>query len=292
MPTPRMYIAGTTLVERPASRRTIFADGSADASMREGIDLELSHWVPNRTPERFKADTSTEICMNFLACGDRNYGLVVNNHADVDGVLSVFALVHPEPALAHRSTIIAAAGMGDFGWWGEPKAQVLFQSLTREIDTLTAADADPQVVYERSLLHVGDVIQRGFSDSEVEASLSREGSSVANVTTDSFTTQCRESCARTGSMRPCASRRSTPGFRTPCCSGLRRVRDGIETRCSSSRWKCQKAGTTTCGTRRMCGRTRRILGAPRASTSTTTRTATGCGFRPWKPLPGIFNGAS
>ncbi len=151
------------MTERPESRRTIFADGASEG-LREGIDLELSHWVPNRTPANFKADTSTEICMNFVASGDLDYDLVVNNHADVDGVLSVFTLLHPATALAHRPTIVSAAQMGDFWGWGEHEAQVLFQSLSEQVDALTNANADPQVVYERCLDHTHRVIDDGFSD--------------------------------------------------------------------------------------------------------------------------------
>ncbi len=166
-----MYIAGTTILARPDSRRSIFADGGSDPSMREGIDLELSHWVPNRTPAKFKADTSTEICMNFVASRELEYDLVVNNHADVDGILSVFTLLHPDIALAHRATIVSAAHIGDFWAWGEPAAQVLFQSLTTQIDALTTDGADPQIIYERSLAHIDSVIERGFVDHDIEETL-------------------------------------------------------------------------------------------------------------------------
>jgi hypothetical protein len=168
---PRMYIEGTKCLERPDSRRTVFADGTADATFRTAVDLELSHWIPNRTPVALKADTSTEICMNFVASGDADYELVVNNHADVDGVLSVFTLLHPATALAHRETIVSAAEMGDFWGWGELPAQVLFQSLTEQIDTLTGASADPQVVFERCLAHLNGLIDEGFADPDIEGTL-------------------------------------------------------------------------------------------------------------------------
>ena len=168
--TPRMYISGTTVLERPESRRTVFADGAGEG-MRDGVDIELSHWVPNHTPAKFKADTSTEICMNFVLSRELEYDLVVNNHADVDGLLSVFTLLHPEVALLHRGTIVSAAQMGDFWGWGETPAQVLFQSLTKQIDALTSDDADPQIVYERCVSHIRDVIARGFRDRDVEESL-------------------------------------------------------------------------------------------------------------------------
>ena len=139
--------------------------------MRDGVDLELSHWVPNRTPGKFKADTSTEICMNFVESRELDYDLVVNNHADVDGLLSVFTLLNPEAALAHRAILVSAAQMGDFWGWGELPAQVLFQSLTKQIDALTAESADPQVIYERCLKHVDSVIERGFVDHDIEETL-------------------------------------------------------------------------------------------------------------------------
>jgi hypothetical protein len=166
-----MYIEGTKSLDRPASRRTVFADGTADATFRNEVDLELSHWIPNRTPRAFKADTSTEICMNFVASGDADYELVINNHADVDGVLSVFTLLHPATALAHRETIVSAATMGDFWGWGELPAQVLFQSLTEQIDTLTDAGADPQIVFERCLAHLNGLIDDGFADPDIEGTL-------------------------------------------------------------------------------------------------------------------------
>ncbi|MDB5095669.1 MAG: hypothetical protein JWM80_90 [Cyanobacteria bacterium RYN_339] len=125
---PCFYVPGGG--DRPASRQTIYADGSADEHFREGVDLELSHWLPNRTPIPYKADTSTEICLRFVDAplpGD--WDLAVNNHLDVDGVLSVYALVHSDRALAHRDTLIGAARMGDFWDWAPLPAQVLFQGL-------------------------------------------------------------------------------------------------------------------------------------------------------------------
>lgn len=167
----RLYIDGTRMGARPDSRRTVFADGAGEGAVREDRDLELSHWIPNRTPTAYKADTSTEICMNYVASGTRDYDLVVNNHADVDGVLSVFTLLEPEVALTHRATIVSAAEMGDFAAWGERTAQVLFQSLTWRLDALEETGTDPQLIYEKALEHVGEVIGRGFADGEVESSL-------------------------------------------------------------------------------------------------------------------------
>jgi hypothetical protein len=115
---------------RPASKQTIFADGSADDSFRPGLDLELSHWVPNRTPAHYKADTSTEICLRFVADPMPGaWDLCVNNHLDVDGVLSLYALVRGDLALHHRDTLVAAACMGDFWAFGDARAAAVYQGL-------------------------------------------------------------------------------------------------------------------------------------------------------------------
>ena len=46
---------------RPSAHGVIYCDGGTDDRFRAGVDLQLSHWIPNETPEPFKADTSTEI---------------------------------------------------------------------------------------------------------------------------------------------------------------------------------------------------------------------------------------
>lgn len=115
------YIQGSE-GRRLSAGGVIYCDGGTDDPFREGVDLELSHWIPNRTPARFKADTSTEICLQFVASGDPRFDLVVNNHVDVDGLLAVFTLVAGAWALPHRRTLIQAAEMGDFwGWESLPR---------------------------------------------------------------------------------------------------------------------------------------------------------------------------
>ena len=116
---------------RPDALRIAYCDGSADRPLRDGADVELSHWIPNRTPERYRADTSTEIALRFAADPDAlRVDLVVNNHVDVDGVLSVFAVAHPTTALEHRTTLIGAAEAGDFWAWAELPALALCEGLT------------------------------------------------------------------------------------------------------------------------------------------------------------------
>ncbi|MDQ3745869.1 MAG: hypothetical protein M3444_15950, partial [Acidobacteriota bacterium] len=84
-----------------------------------GNAIHLSHWQGNETPSRLRADTSTEIALNFVAAPDREeiargVELVTNNHFDTDGVLSVWTVLAGVRALDLREQLIAAAEAGDF----------------------------------------------------------------------------------------------------------------------------------------------------------------------------------
>ena len=146
---------------RPPSARTIYCDGAHDAALRPGTDLELSHWVPNLTPARYKADTSTAICLRFVADASREGGfeLAVNNHVDVDGTLALFVLSHAEPALAHRDLLVQVAEMGDFQGWGEPPAQRLYQALVLHLQDPALQQADPLERCERAFALVRAVLE-------------------------------------------------------------------------------------------------------------------------------------
>jgi hypothetical protein len=81
--------------------------------------LHLSHWEGNRTPEELRADTSTEIALNFVGWPRREewargVRVVTNNHFDADGVLSVWSVLNGERALGLRSELVSAAEAGDF----------------------------------------------------------------------------------------------------------------------------------------------------------------------------------
>ncbi len=164
MGAPRFYIVGSAL-KRPASRKTIFADGDSDSTFRDGVDIELSHWVPNKTPSTYKADTSTGCCMKFIEQrATDDWDLAINNHLDVDGVLSIFTLVDAALARAERQTIVQAAEMGDFWGWGEQPAQVLFQGLTLLMDNLQAHQVDVQEIYERCFDRARELIGNSNED--------------------------------------------------------------------------------------------------------------------------------
>jgi len=141
---------------RPRSARTIYCDGAHDAAFRPGIDLELSHWVPNLTPARYKAGTSTAICLRFVADAAREGGfeLALNNHVDIDGTLALFVLSNPDLALAHRNLLVQVAEMGDFQGWGEPPAQRLYQALALQLQDPALQQADPLERCERAFVLV------------------------------------------------------------------------------------------------------------------------------------------
>ncbi|NDI34433.1 DUF6687 family protein [Chengkuizengella sediminis] len=160
---PNFYIIGSE-TKRPPSKKTIFTDGAPDDTFREGVDIELSHWIPNQTPELYRADTSTEICMNFVAKeSSKDWDLAINNHLDVDGILSVFTLVHSDFALKYRDIIIGAAEIGDFWGYSELPSQILFQGLTKLMFELKGKE-DIREIYAVCFEKVFDLIQKETSD--------------------------------------------------------------------------------------------------------------------------------
>jgi hypothetical protein len=167
----RFHLTGSSRL-RPASARTLYCDGSAEAAFRPGVDLELSHWLPNRTPPAYKAPTSTGICLAFAAAVGPAHGfdLVLNNHVDVDGALAMFALLEPELALEHCATLVQAAEMGDFLGWAEGTAARLCQALKLQQQRLEAEGADPVDVHAGSFELVRALLG-GARPAEAEAGL-------------------------------------------------------------------------------------------------------------------------
>jgi hypothetical protein len=92
---------------------------SVDGMTAEGPNL--SHWPGNRTPQRYKADLSTGICLLFARAPESEQDaflgeaeFVVNDHYDTDGFLSMLAVTRPDVALKHEELCLAAAATGDF----------------------------------------------------------------------------------------------------------------------------------------------------------------------------------
>ena len=101
---------------------TISCDGRVP-----GSTLELTHWTDNATPDHLYADTSTECALRLARACARGehaalaHATVLNNHFDTDGVLSVWACLEPEAALAHAELLAEGAAAGDFGEWSSPR---------------------------------------------------------------------------------------------------------------------------------------------------------------------------
>ena len=110
-----------------------------------GAALDLTHWQGNRTPQRFKADTSTEIALNFVVSPEAREqwasAVAVNNHFDTDGVLSVWTLLDPEGALARRDLLVAAAEAGDFDEWPALDRGLWLDAAIRAVGSGAADDA-------------------------------------------------------------------------------------------------------------------------------------------------------
>jgi len=100
------------------STPNVIVDGRGNAA----TVLVLSHWPRNRTPPELKADTSTEIVVNYLRSPQRETyragaEAVSNNHYDVDGLMSVWAALNPERAIEQAALLIATGECGDFDRW-------------------------------------------------------------------------------------------------------------------------------------------------------------------------------
>jgi hypothetical protein len=98
-----------------------------DGRGNDATVLELSHWPGTTTPPELKGDTSTEAVINFLRSPRKaeylgNAELVSNNHYDIDGLVSIWAVLNPEEALERADLLIAIGECGDFERWSGEEA--------------------------------------------------------------------------------------------------------------------------------------------------------------------------
>jgi hypothetical protein len=134
-------------------------EGTAPAISCDGLvagaSLDLTHWQGNRTPRRYKADTSTEIALNFVssaeAAGQWADAVVVNNHFDTDGILAIWTLLEPERALASRDLLVAAAEAGDFDEWPAFERGLWLDAAVRSLAAGASGDAAAYQVVLRQL---------------------------------------------------------------------------------------------------------------------------------------------
>ncbi len=98
-----------------------------DGRGNDATVLVLSHWPRNRTPPELKADSSTEIVLNYLRSPQREAyrrgaEAVSNNHYDVDGLMSLWAVLNPEAAPERAELLVAVGECGDFDCWAGEQA--------------------------------------------------------------------------------------------------------------------------------------------------------------------------
>ena len=109
------------------------------------------------TPDELYADTSTEIALNLAKSKDYaeyDTATVVNNHFDVDGVLSAWAATDPESALPHFQLLCDAAACGDFGEWPSDEGVKLCYAVA-ELEDPSADDGG----YASALKKLPDVVR-------------------------------------------------------------------------------------------------------------------------------------
>lgn len=104
------------ILDAPTTRPVLLVDGAWDQP-----GLNLSHWPGHRTPAHLRHDLSTGSALAFarLPAAERESlargcEAIANNHYDTDGACAVFAVRHPELALARANELLAAAAAGDF----------------------------------------------------------------------------------------------------------------------------------------------------------------------------------
>jgi len=131
LPAAATYCPYSQLGDKP----NIIVDGKA----QRATVLTLSHWPWNSTPAALLRDTSTDIVFAYLDSPPHHVEtrLVSNSHYDEDGLLSMYALVHPQQALLYRPLMIATSRAGDFAICSDPEAA--------KLSFILAAYADPEI---------------------------------------------------------------------------------------------------------------------------------------------------
>lgn len=115
-----------------------------DGAAQEDTVLTLSHWPGSGSPAEFRADTSTEIVLNYLAEPEakKEYAprvrAVSNNHFDEDGLCAVWAMLNPKLALSWRNLLVDVATAGDFSTYRRPQAAKVVFTIRSYADPETS----------------------------------------------------------------------------------------------------------------------------------------------------------
>ena len=172
------YDASSSSSSSGKNRPTISCDGriscsssSSSGSDNTGVTLELTHWTDNQTPAEYYADTSTEMAL-LLPPSVLSNAVVLNNHYDTDGVLSVFACLEPAVAQQYATILKAGAEAGDFGEWSINDDNGKVHDLGIKLDAILSAIGedyeDEAVAYQDALeelpLILKDLVETGGKD--------------------------------------------------------------------------------------------------------------------------------
>ncbi|MGA8681636.1 MAG: DUF6687 family protein [Acidimicrobiales bacterium] len=182
-----------SLSERPH----VMVDGAA----RPSSVLTLSHWPQSPTPPELARDVSASIVLEYLRLaspGGANASVagaravrraiargrlaeaVTNDHFDEDGLVSVFALVDPEAALAHAELLVAVATCGDFGVVHEPAVARMAFAIAPLAEAEAGAGSGTSERYRATLPRLGELLEhperfeRYFADELSELAYGQE----------------------------------------------------------------------------------------------------------------------
>ncbi len=151
MPLPMRYVPYGQELERVPN---IVVDGRGN----DATVLVLSHWPRNATPPELKADSSTEIAVNYLRSPERESyrrgaEAVSNNHYDVDGLMSLWVVLNPEAALERAALLVAVGECGDFDRWSGERA-------TKVTCALYGLESLPSSPVRQGLAGIRDYLER------------------------------------------------------------------------------------------------------------------------------------
>ena len=143
---------------------------SCDGKVPGDIDLELTHWTNNLTPDEYYADTSTEIALKYLHNCDKSMDngrtiKVVNNHYDTDGVLSVWICLQNSSDVISknwRRLLTEGAEAGDFGEWSSDEGVKLDCALSE----LLEKSGDEELAYCDALNYLPNLLESLSHDAD------------------------------------------------------------------------------------------------------------------------------
>ncbi|HXH59556.1 DUF6687 family protein [Iamia sp.] len=131
------------LAFRPYAEASEEPNVVVDGSPTANTVLTLSHWPGSSDlPVDLQADLSAQMAFRYLDRAEPLHGdaaVVSNNHFDQDGLVSIFALAHPEEAMPRRPFLEDLAAAGDFATFRDRDAA----RASMVVSAFTDADRSP-----------------------------------------------------------------------------------------------------------------------------------------------------